>query len=101
MIVAGVVVAVSVMAAGYARAARQFDLPDAGGGIIHAFRRKDGTEESQLFKLRRLEPQAAYAMTDLDTEKSNEFTGRPLTDEGPRVIISDRPGAALSVYPRI
>ena len=82
-------------------AARQFDRPDAGEGIVQAFRRKDCMEESQVFKLRGLDPQAVYTLADLDSGKSNEFTGRELTDEGLRVTLSDRPGAAIFTYRRM
>jgi alpha-galactosidase len=82
-------------------AARQFDRPDAGEGIVQAFRRKDCMEESQVFKLRGLAPQAAYSMEDMDTGKSETRTGRQWMDEGLAVNLDNRPSAAIFTYRRM
>jgi alpha-galactosidase len=76
----------------------QFDRPDAGEGIVQAFRRKNCTDQSQVFKLRGLDTQADYTLEDLDTGTSGKRTGRQLADEGLRVTLANRPGAALLVY---
>ena len=76
----------------------QFDRPDTGEGIVQAFRRKNCTDQSQVFKLRGLDPQADYTLEDLDTGTSGKQTGRQLADDGLRVTLANRPGAALLVY---
>lgn len=80
--------------------ARQFDRPDSGDGIVQAFRRKDCPEESQVFKLRGLDPQVTYAMEDMDTGKIEQRTGRQWRDEGLRVTSANRPAAVLFRYQR-
>lgn len=79
-------------------AARQFDRPGAGEGIVQAFRRKDAVEESQLFKLRGLDPQATYTFEDIDTGKTEKRTGRQWTQEGLLITLPSRPAAALWIY---
>jgi alpha-galactosidase len=81
--------------------ARQFYLPETREGIVQAFRRKDCAEESQVFKLRGLDPLAKYAMEDMDTGKTETRTGRQWMDEGLRVTSANRPGAALFRYQRL
>lgn len=78
-----------------------YDLPEAGEGMIQAFRRDDCADDSQSFKLRGLNPEAVYAVENLDTGKTEELTGAKLMEEGLRVTIADRPGSALVAYRRV
>ena len=45
----------------------QFDRPDLGEGMVQMFRRQDSADESKHVKLRGLEPDAVYTLTNLDT----------------------------------
>ena len=45
----------------------QFDRPDLGEGMVQMFRRPDSTTGSMHVKLRGLEPDAVYTLTNLDT----------------------------------
>src|ERR1035437_4961407 len=44
----------------------QFDRPEAGRGVVQAFRRESSSYETARFKLRGLDPAASYRFTDLD-----------------------------------
>ncbi len=80
-------------------AAWQFDLPEAGEGVVQAFRRKTCPDSSITLRLRGLDPAARYTVTNLDDPgAAQEFTGKQLTDEGLLVVIRDPPGAALISY---
>lgn len=76
----------------------QFNDPEAGGGAIQAFRREESPEESRTFKLLGLEPASVYTIEDLDTGTTQKLSGRTLAEQGLRVTLSARPGAALLTY---
>lgn len=76
----------------------QFNRPEQGDGVIQAFRRSKSAEEVARYKLRGLDPQARYAVTDLDTGRSQTLTGRELLEKGLAVPITDRPGSAVITY---
>jgi alpha-galactosidase len=78
----------------------QFDRPEAGQGVIQAFRRKESFYESIRVRLRGLEPGAKYAVTDLDRPGAREIAGRELMDSGLSIAIKDQPGSAVIVYRR-
>ena len=78
----------------------QFDRPDTGEGVVQAFRRQGCSEDSQLLKLRGLDPKSVYTLEDLDTGKAEDRPGKELVEEGLHVAIADRPGAALIAYRR-
>jgi hypothetical protein len=50
------------------------------------------------FKLRGLEPDSLYQVTNLDDAGTRTMTGRVLMDEGLEVRISLKPGSAVIVY---
>ena len=79
----------------------QFDRPDLGEGMVQAFRRPENPVESFTCRLRGLDPKAKYRTTDVDTNIASEASGGKLREEGLRVAISDKPGAALVVYRKI
>ena len=54
----------------------QFDRPDLGEGFFQAFRRGDCPEESITLKLRGLDPNATYTVTDLDHPDSEADEGQ-------------------------
>ena len=79
----------------------QFDQPEAGAGMVQAFRREKNTEPVRTFRLRGLNPAASYEVTDFDANTPVTISGQELLDKGLTVEIKDLPGAALVVYKRI
>ncbi len=78
----------------------QYDLPEAGSGVVQAFRRPDSGESTMSFKLRGLDAQATYAVENLDGGKVTR-TGRELLEDGLTVTLGERPSAAVIVYARL
>ncbi len=78
----------------------QFDRPDKGEGLVQAFRRAKCAQESIRVKLRGLEPDAVYTVTNLDVAGSTEMTGRELLDAGLAITVKDRPAAVVITYQR-
>ena len=76
----------------------QFDRPEAGEGMIEAFRRNDSPDESRLLKLRGLDPKSDYTVTDVTTDKSWKAKGTELLDAGLVITIPENPGVSLIVY---
>jgi len=75
----------------------QFDRPEAGQGIIQAFRRSESVQKSALFKLRGLDPGARYSVADFDGKK-RVLRGAQLMEDGLDVRVAKKPGAALIIY---
>ncbi|MBI3911148.1 MAG: alpha-galactosidase [Armatimonadetes bacterium] len=79
----------------------QFDRPDRGEGLVQAFRRADSAYESARFRLHGLDPDARYAVIDLDAPRSRTLmTGRALMEDGLSVAIREQPGAVVISYRR-
>jgi alpha-galactosidase len=76
----------------------QFDRPDLGEGMVQVFRRAESFYESARFPLRGLEPGAQYVISNLDTGKTQELTGRELAEAGLLVVAEKRPSAVVVVY---
>ncbi len=76
----------------------QFHDPAKGEGVVQAFRRTRSIFFGAQFRLRGLDPEAPYEVTDLDAPESGVRTGRDLMDAGLRVELAERPGAAVIVY---
>ena len=76
----------------------QFDCPEEGHGVVQAFHRAESICESARLKLRGLDPNAVYVLTNLDVAGATEMTGRELLDNGLSVVIKDKPGAAIITY---
>jgi alpha-galactosidase len=79
----------------------QFDRADLGRGMVQAFRRAGSIYETARMPLRGLDPKARYSVTDVDSGKSVEATGRDLMENGLAVTVHARPGAALVTYRRL
>ncbi len=79
----------------------QFDRPDLGRGVVQAFRRAASPCLTAEYRLRGLEPDAAYVLTDADSGQTWQATGRELGESGLRLTIAARPGAALIEYRRL
>lgn len=76
----------------------QFNCPDSGRGVVQAFRRAESPKNSARFRLRGLEADAAYIVTNCDTSDVTEITGRTLLEDGLTVLLKDRPAAAIVTY---
>jgi alpha-galactosidase len=76
----------------------QFDEPDAGGGFVQAFRREEAKEDALTLKLQGLQPDATYAVENLDGGKIEKLTGKQLMDTGLHVKFAEKPAATLFVY---
>ena len=50
----------------------QFDRPEAGEGMVQAFRRDECGDAAKTFRLQGLDPAATYEVTDLDVGNSHE-----------------------------
>ena len=79
----------------------QFDLPDAGRGVVQAFRRKTCPQQSLTVKLRGLEGQAQYELVDFDDRKPRQVLGRELMNAGLTISAPDRPAALIFTYRRL
>jgi alpha-galactosidase len=80
----------------------QFDRPEAGQGMVQAFRRHNSFYEAARFRLRGVSPDARYSVASVETPQSKrEFSGRDLLEKGLAVSIQEQPGAAVIVYEMI
>jgi len=78
----------------------QFNLPETGEGVVQAFRRPACDAYGYQFRLRGLEPEVIYELTNFDNPDKVALTGRELMETGMKIAIEDRPGAALIRYQR-
>jgi alpha-galactosidase len=79
----------------------QYDLPEAGEGLIQAFRREDSPYEMARFKLRGLEAETRYTVTDLDKlDAPLQLRGRELMERGLPITLRDPRSSGLSIYRR-
>jgi len=76
----------------------QFDRPEAGEGMIQAFRRQDSVYESARLKLQGLDPKASYTVADVDSDRPAKISGKDLMEKGLKVEIAERPGAVVIRY---
>ena len=76
----------------------QFNQPDGAAGMIQAFRRAQCEDDTLRVRLRGLNPDARYSLTDLDTPTKREMTGRELMDTGMIVTLPGKAQAALLRY---
>ncbi|HEV2355015.1 MAG TPA: alpha-galactosidase, partial [Puia sp.] len=79
----------------------QFNRPNAGEGVVQAFRRLESPHGVAVFKLRGLKEQARYEVTNFDVKGSTEISGRELMERGLTIQINEKPGAAVITYHRI
>lgn len=79
----------------------QFDLPETGEGMVQAFRRDASAYESARFRLRGLDANARYLVTDLDGGTPIEAAGHELLEQGLTITLKTKPAAGLITYQRI
>jgi alpha-galactosidase len=76
----------------------QFDCPEHGEGMVQAFRRGESIYESIRVKLRGLEADAVYTLTDLDVTGAREIRGSELLEKGLSIAIKGQPGSVVITY---
>lgn len=82
----------------------QFDRPEAGRGVIQAFRRPAALERTLRVKLRGLDPAATYEFTELDeagTHPTRTATGREAMETGLEITCRESPAAVNLVYAKL
>jgi alpha-galactosidase len=79
----------------------QYDRPDAGEGMVQAFRRDKCEESTKTFRLSGLDPAAQYELANFDVEGTTRASGKDLMEKGLAVAIKDTPGAAVIAYVRL
>ena len=82
-------------------AASQFNRPEQGDGMVHAFRRDQNGESWKNLPLRGLDLSAKYEVTDLDAQKPSTISGKELMQQGLHVEIEAERGAAIIIYKKI
>jgi alpha-galactosidase len=78
----------------------QFDLPEAGEGVVQAFRRAHCPSDSVHLRLRGLDPRSHYTLIDFDDPSPRVMTGQDLTTSGLLLTAVSRPAALLLRYGR-
>jgi alpha-galactosidase len=73
----------------------QFDRPEAGEGVVQAFRREKSREERVILKLQGLTPSAVYEVKDADNEGATELSGRELMAAGLPLKLGPRQSAVI------
>ena len=76
----------------------QFDRPEAGRGVIQAFRRPGSLYTAARFQLRGIDAATTYVMTNLDGGDAKEVSGGELMAPGLLVEVQDQPDAVVITY---
>jgi len=79
----------------------QFDRPEAGAGVVQAFRRDYSSVVSMHFKLRGLDSAATYEIKNFDQAATTHATGHDLMTIGLSVHLGTVPAAATISYKRV
>ena len=79
----------------------QFDQPETGEGLVQMFRRTQSDILQNQYKLKALDRNAQYEMTDLMSSKVTRLTGKELMDKGLKIILDKKPGAAVITYKKV
>lgn len=78
---------------------QQYNRPELGEGVVHAFRRPGNNSPSeQHLRLKGLDPDATYTLTDFDNPETSSQSGRKIMERGLEVRLPKSPGAALIAY---
>ncbi len=77
----------------------QFHRDDLGEGMVLLFRRPRSPYPAVQIRLRGLEPESDYELTDVDKNEPRTLTGRALS-EPMRIELDQRPGSVLLRYRR-
>ena len=76
----------------------QYDRPDLGEGMVLALRRPQSPFSKMTPVLHNLEPDAKYAVKNMDTGKTQTYFGRDLCKTGLSIQIDQQPGSRLFTY---
>jgi alpha-galactosidase len=80
----------------------QFDVPEAGRGVVQAFRRADSPYDRATFRLRGLVPGRRYRIDDPDRPGPGPvMAGRELMERGLEVDLPVRHSAAILLYGKV
>jgi alpha-galactosidase len=79
----------------------QFNQPETAEGFVQAFRRRNSGEAVRTFRLYDLDPRAKYQVKNFDEKASAQISGKELMEQGLRIEIPSKPGAAVTIYKRI
>ncbi len=80
--------------------AYQFDLPDAGEGLLVVIKRPLSQYAQALYPLRALEANSDYEITRLDTGDQWTMSGKELSSKGLSVRLAAQPDSSLLCYRR-
>ena len=78
----------------------QYARPEAGEGVIQAFRRDHSPDEAMVLKLHGLQPKTVYELKDADRGGTVRLPGRELMTKGLPVNLGPRQ-AALIFYRQV
>ena len=78
----------------------QFDRPEAGEGLIQAFRRSSSAFDSAQLQLRGLDAGARYEVKNIDTGNTQLLSGKELMKAGLRISLTEKTSTALLTYRR-
>jgi alpha-galactosidase len=76
----------------------QYHRPETGDGLIQAFRRSRSPYVAAQLRLRGLNPDATYLLTDRDSGATTTVSGRALLDEGFPLTLPNASSAAIVTY---
>lgn len=76
----------------------QYDNPEQGTGVVHAFRRDQNKESTQALHLHGLDRDAQYVVKNLDSGNEQTLSGAELSDNGLSVELANPRSAALLTY---
>ena len=79
----------------------QYYRKDLEKGIVIVQRRKNSLYASLDAKLRGLNAQANYRVTNEKTRESQVFSGTELMEKGFRILIDEAPGSAIYLYEKV
>lgn len=80
--------------------AYELNRQDLGKGMVVVWRRPKSSNDSMRLKLRGLEEESKYKVTNLDTHETKVYTGKQLVQAGVEVALKTQPGSAWLVYQR-
>lgn len=79
----------------------QFNRPRAGKGMVQVFRRPNSATEMKKLKVKGLDENSRYAITNVDNSTKEVLTGSDLMENGLPVELRKRPDSAIFVYRRL
>lgn len=79
----------------------QYDRPEEGTGVVLAFRRAQNGDPKQVYRLQGLDPQAAYEVRNVDSDRVAKMSGAELADAGLMIELANPRSAALIAYRKV